>query len=161
MVRLRASIVSALPGFVANGRQALHHVSSAPSKIPYGGFSPVRLQIGLPDATFAPAHRGGCLYASLARMALLCPLALPLSGGGRGCREQTDPEALGSPTGYAVPPGRRLLWPHPRLWDSLADFPCRYTASLRLVGQVPERPCFYLRILLSVPSPVPRRSSGV
>ena len=28
-------------------------VSSSPSKIPYGGFSPVRLQTGIPAATFA------------------------------------------------------------------------------------------------------------
>jgi hypothetical protein len=26
------------------------------------------------------------------------------------------PEALGSPEGYAVLPGHRLLWPHPSLW---------------------------------------------
>jgi hypothetical protein len=26
------------------------------------------------------------------------------------------PEALGSPAGYAVPPGQCLLWPHPSLW---------------------------------------------
>src|SRR6266508_1901925 len=41
------SIVSALSGLVANGHQAIHFVSSAPSKIPYGGFSPVRLQTRL------------------------------------------------------------------------------------------------------------------
>ena len=29
-----------------SGHQALHHVSFSPSKIPYGGFSPVRLQAG-------------------------------------------------------------------------------------------------------------------
>jgi len=52
MCRPAASAVSALSGCVANGRQAMHHVSSPPSKIPYGGFSPVRLQIGSPDATF-------------------------------------------------------------------------------------------------------------
>ena len=46
MSRPTASDVSALSGFVANGRQTLHHVSSPPSKIPYGGFSPVRLQTG-------------------------------------------------------------------------------------------------------------------
>jgi hypothetical protein len=40
------SVVSALWGFVANGHQAVRHVSSDPSKIPYGGFSPVRLQTG-------------------------------------------------------------------------------------------------------------------
>lgn len=44
MGRPVASSVSALSGFVANGHQTLHHVSSPPSKIPYGGFSPVRLQ---------------------------------------------------------------------------------------------------------------------
>src|SRR5579859_7592391 len=41
------SNVSALSSIVANGHQAIHFVSSAPSKIPYGGFSPVRLQTRL------------------------------------------------------------------------------------------------------------------
>jgi len=44
MIRPMTSSVSALSGIVANGHQAIHFVSSAPSKIPYGGFSPVRLQ---------------------------------------------------------------------------------------------------------------------
>jgi len=69
MCRPTASVVSALSSFVANGRQAMHHVSSALSKIPYGGFSPVRLQIGSPAATFAAAHTGGRLYAAVARIA--------------------------------------------------------------------------------------------
>ncbi len=47
MIRPMASNVSALSGVVANGHQAIHFVSSAPSKIPYGGFSPVRLQTRL------------------------------------------------------------------------------------------------------------------
>src|SRR5439155_25780662 len=47
MIRLMASNVSTLSGGVANGHQAMHFVSSAPSKIPYGGFSPVRLQTRL------------------------------------------------------------------------------------------------------------------
>jgi len=46
MIRPMTSNVSALSGIVANGHQAIHFVSSAPSKIPYGGFSPVRLQAG-------------------------------------------------------------------------------------------------------------------
>ncbi len=46
MFRLAASNVSAVSGFVANGRQTVHHVSCSPSKIPYVGFSPVRLQTG-------------------------------------------------------------------------------------------------------------------
>ena len=44
MIRSMTSNVSALSGIVANGHQTIHFVSSAPSKIPYGGFSPVRLQ---------------------------------------------------------------------------------------------------------------------
>ena len=47
MIRPMTSSVSALSGVVANGHQAIHFVSSAPSKIPYGGFSPVRLQTHL------------------------------------------------------------------------------------------------------------------
>src|SRR6266568_4810482 len=56
MIWPMASNVSALSGIVANGHQAIHFVSSAPSKIPYGGFSPVRLQSRLtprpPSQTF-------------------------------------------------------------------------------------------------------------
>ena len=44
MIRPMTSDVSALSSVVAKGHQAIHFVSSAPSKIPYGGFSPVRLQ---------------------------------------------------------------------------------------------------------------------
>ena len=44
MIRPMTSNVSALSGIVANGHHAIHFVSSAPSKIPYGGCSPVRLQ---------------------------------------------------------------------------------------------------------------------
>ena len=47
MIRPMTSNVSALSGGVANGHQAIDFVSSAPSKIPYGGFSPVRLQTRL------------------------------------------------------------------------------------------------------------------
>jgi len=47
MFKPMASDVSALSSCVANGHQVLHSVSSSPSKIPYGGFSPVRLQTEL------------------------------------------------------------------------------------------------------------------
>jgi hypothetical protein len=56
MIRPMASIVSALSGIVANGHQALHFVSSAPSKIPYGGFSPVRLQTRLTQRPSSRAY---------------------------------------------------------------------------------------------------------
>jgi len=47
MIRPMTSGVSALSGVVANAYQAIPFVSSAPSKIPYGGFSPVRPQTRL------------------------------------------------------------------------------------------------------------------
>ena len=47
MFRPMTSNVSALSGIVAKGHQAIQHVSSSPSKIPYVGFSPVRLQTGI------------------------------------------------------------------------------------------------------------------
>ena len=56
MIRPTASNVSALSSFVANGCRAVHGVSFAPSKIPYGGFSPVRLQIGIRPRPSLPAH---------------------------------------------------------------------------------------------------------
>src|SRR3990172_11083410 len=33
--------------FLVNDHRSIHHVSCSPSKIPYGGFSPVRLQTGI------------------------------------------------------------------------------------------------------------------
>jgi hypothetical protein len=57
MIRPMTSDVSALSGVVANGHQAIHFVSSAPSKIPYGGFSPVRLQTHLTPRPSSRARR--------------------------------------------------------------------------------------------------------
>jgi hypothetical protein len=57
------SAVSALSGCVANGHQALHYVSSSPSKIPYGGFSPVRLQTALLHRNLRQPDQPGGLYA--------------------------------------------------------------------------------------------------
>ena len=57
MGRPVTSDVSALSGYVANGHQAVHHVSSPPSKIPYGGFSPVRLQTGVRPRPSPPSLR--------------------------------------------------------------------------------------------------------
>ena len=47
MFRTVTSDVSAVSSFVANSRQSMQHVSSSLSKIPYVGFSPVRLQTGI------------------------------------------------------------------------------------------------------------------
>ena len=55
MFRSVTSKVSAVSSFVANGHQIMHHVSSSPSKIPYIGFSPVRLQT---DIQLRPSLKG-------------------------------------------------------------------------------------------------------
>ncbi len=58
MIRPMTSSVSALSGIVANGHQAIHFVSSAPSKIPYGGFPQYRLQTRLtPRPPSRACHR--------------------------------------------------------------------------------------------------------
>src|SRR5712664_3557372 len=93
MIRPMTSNVSALSGVVANGHQAIHFVSSTPFKIPYGGFSPVRLQTRL---TPRPPSRAYQRHREL-------------------LTTTTSPVALGSPTGYIVQPARRLLGPHLRL----------------------------------------------
>jgi len=78
-----ASNVSALSSGVANGHQTMQHVSSSPSKIPYGGFSPVRLQ------TRSPRRPS----SSLARSDLYAVLVRP-----------SDPVAIaGNPTGRLSP----------------------------------------------------------
>ena len=57
MIRPVTSNVSALSGIVANGHQAIHFVSSTPSKIPYGGFSPVICGVGGEKGPFAGISR--------------------------------------------------------------------------------------------------------
>src|SRR5271157_3038311 len=107
-------------------------VSPSPSKIPYGGFSPVRLQM---DRQWRPSttSRGlSAVHIRLMRPSYTPPqLQLP---GIRDPRrdypfenlsvqcgttpqqlKHVHPEALGSPSGYVVPTGHRLLRPHARL----------------------------------------------
>jgi hypothetical protein len=109
MIRPMTSSVSALSGIVANGHQAIHFVSSAPSKIPYGGFSPVRLQASLSMATFAYLRfirhlSGGLVSGVVPWQSSRAPVHILL---------RTRPMALGSPAGFVVPQDRRLLWPYP------------------------------------------------
>ena len=106
-------------------------VSSSPSEIPYGGFSPVRLKTGCqrqpsPYRAYMPppAH-----VTPVPALAARCRRR-----GGRP--EHSGPEALGSPAGYRVPSGLGLLWPHPSLSVSPADFAClAYTAGLCLAAE--------------------------
>ena len=108
-------------------------VFPSPSKIPYGGFSPVRLQTEIPPPSSAtrpelsaarmpPArkpykrpesrHLGHAAHARADRSE---PYASGSSGTIASSTGRFRPEALGSPAGYSVPPDHRLLWPHPSL----------------------------------------------
>ena len=112
MIRPMTSNVSALSGIVANGHQAVHFVSSAPSKIPYGGFSPVRLQTGCqPRPSLHPqlirGHSGDLFRARWFR-SRTC-----VRRHSRLLTPHTCPVALGSAGGFAVHQPHRLLWPHP------------------------------------------------
>jgi hypothetical protein len=108
-------------------------VSLSLSKIPYGGFSPVRLQTeiqpppssarpGLSAARMPPETRliGGYRpgfppQRPTEGLTVEEASALASSGTAAGRTDRFRPEALGSPAGYVVPPDLRLLWPHPSL----------------------------------------------
>ena len=71
----------------------------------------------------------------------------------------SSPEVLRSPAGYVVPPGHRLLLPHPKFSPPAAGlFLVRRNLALRSVGAGPERvPNLSCSSFLIVPSSVPRR----
>jgi len=113
MIRPMTSGVSALSGIVANGHQAIHFVSSAPSKIPYGGFSPVRAPNGLSAADLRGASH---LYAATVEVSSVSVVFRSRTCVRRHSRLLTPlarPVALGSASGYSVSQPHRLLWPHP------------------------------------------------
>jgi len=110
MFRQMTSNVSALSGCVANGHQAMHFVSSAPSKIPYGGFSPVRLQTRLtprPPSRACPRPLIGrhCRYLVSRRFARSrsCDQAAPrTSDHDRGSSGPWLPDRLYCPAGSSL-----------------------------------------------------------
>jgi len=126
-------------------------VSPAPSKIPYGGFSPVRLQascqrrpsLARPTLTLPQWLSPSCVFDSVRGLAskrhtrILTP--------------HTRPVALGSATGCSVRQPPRLLWPHPRLWNSATAYDLPPQRS-----QAPELPQFTLPVLWSVPPSILR-----
>ena len=111
-------------------------VSPSSSKIPYGGFSPVRLQM---DRQWRPSTTSQGLSAVHIRpmtpsytppQFLLpevrdprrdFPVVEPFGSMWHDSqqRQHVHPEALGSPSGSVVPAGHRLLRPHPPLWIPL------------------------------------------
>jgi hypothetical protein len=71
----------------------------------------------------------------------------------RGPSKLTGPEALGSASGFSVPSRHRLLWPHPSLCPASTGL--LFFVRRTLCGA--ESPNFYLPVLVSVPSALPRR----
>src|SRR5437868_3419770 len=96
--------------------------SSTLSKIPYGGFSPVRLQTGSPRR---PSD-GKAVLIRRASVAL-GPYSHYWQLSGSSDTTRSRPEALGSPTGSVVPSDHGLLWPHPS--HSLRDAPTNTSGS--------------------------------
>jgi hypothetical protein len=137
MIRPMTSSVSTLSGCVANGHQAIHFVSSAPSKIPYGGFSPVRLQTRLtprPPSRACPSPLIGrhCRYLVSRRFARSrsCDQAAPRTSDHD--RESSGPwlpnrlycpagSSLTTTTSAPLPATRRLMDYSIRLRDLLAS----------------------------------------
>jgi hypothetical protein len=117
MIRSMTSNVSALSGIVANSHQTIHFGSSAPSKIPYGGFSPVRLQTRLTPRPPSQAYprlliSRHCRYLRRQRLSVI---GLATKRHQQPLTTTASPVALGSPSGCIVRSARRLLWPHLRL----------------------------------------------
>ena len=111
-------------------------VSPSSSKIPYGGFSPVRLQMDRqwrPSATsqgLSAVHMRPKIPSYTPPQFLLpevrdprrdFPVVEPFGSMWHDSqqRQHVHPEALGSPSGSVVPAGHRLLRPHPPLWTPL------------------------------------------
>ncbi len=153
MIRPMTSDVAALSGFVANGHQVIHFVSSAPSKIPYGGFSPVRLQTGCqPRPSLLPqlirGHSGDLVRARLSRNRTC------VRRHSRLLTPPTRPVALGSASGYSVRQPHRLLWPHPSFCR-----PRRVYVLMPAVARPAEGPHFYPQSLMTCRRPYSDGSS--
>ena len=130
MFRPVTSVVSALSGCVANGHQTLHFVSSAPSEIPYGGFSPVRLQTRFTPRPPSPVgfHRligRHCRYLRPRRLvrSRACAQAAPrTSDHDRGSSGPWLPNRLYCPVGSLL----TMATSAPRLTTQrLMDYPVR------------------------------------
>ena len=145
-----------LPRRVGKGRPAGSielRVSPSPSKIPYGGFSPVRLQM---DRQWRPSTTSRGLSAVHIRP--MTPSYTPPQFSLPGIRDprrglpvlepfgsiwhdsqqlqHVHPEALGSPSGYSVPTAQTLTMAS----SEALGFSRRLMVSLSLAGSLPLRP---------------------
>jgi hypothetical protein len=158
MFRPMTSSVSALSGIVANGHQTVHPGSSAPSKTPYGGCSPVRLQAGCQPRPSPPT--GGfdatTVEISAARVLVRSGTGCPV----QAARVASDTTHL--PSGpwlrqwLCCPPASSLTMATSELLRRSTGFIpyCRRTWC------VAEGPHFQLPELADVPSSLPRWFQG-
>ena len=156
MFRPMASGVSALSGLVANGHRIMHSVSSSLSKIPYGGFSPVRLQTEFSSRNLRRrAHTrrliSGQRHRRCAPVALAGKLPQAAVGGVSASVLRSRGPWLAS--GLCCPAGSSLTMPSS---EPLAPSTGLFSSS-RGDFRAPEGPNFYLPVLSSVPPALPRR----
>ena len=84
-----------------------------PSKIPYGGFSPVRLQAGCQQRPSSPGGGFDAATVEISAARVVSRSRTDVRRHSRLLTPPTRPVALGSASGYAVRQPHRLLWPHP------------------------------------------------
>ena len=158
MCRPVTSCVSALSGCVANGHQALHHVSSSPSEIPYGGFSPVRLQTASLHRNLRQPGQPGSLYAINGPVGLRLLSARTVSGW----RETAPGPAVQRPLARRRVILSRQVMAYYGLIRASRSLPPSYllvsTAGLCLSARTERVPNLLCVSVLSVPSSVPRRT---
>lgn len=167
MFRPVTSSVSAVSRVVAKGHQAVHHVSCSPSKIPYVGFSPVRLETGIRLRSSQIGRRVKrearirrrtmCLYAARAL------LSTSVAHSGSLARRLSKTIQSRGPwlvSGLCCPAESSLTMASSEPLDSsrwLIFFVRRIFALRPHLGWSRETPRFTPYVFSSVPSPGPRR----
>lgn len=157
MFRPVASSVAVLSDFVANGHQTMHPVSSSLPKIPYVGFSPVRLQTGHPPPPSRPATHAP-LIAGCSSRGTATPCT-PLCGC--RCRPPRTLRSRGPwlAVGLCCPIGSSLTTASSATLGLSRRFQFMHLYAESLPsGQGPELPQFALRVLPAVPPSIPRRA---
>jgi len=151
-------------------------VFPSPSKIPYGGFSPVRLQTGIqpppsawpPNLSAARVHPAARSYRRLQpkhpgcaahRRANRSGIGRPIQSAHAPVAQVIPSRGPWLPSGLCCPPDHRLLWPHPSLSLSSPHLcirggaPPTHGPASGGEREVPQfTPCF----CAFVPSSVPR-----
>src|SRR5439155_24212029 len=160
MIRPMTSNVSTLSSCVAKSHQAIHFVSSAPSKIPYGGFSPVRLQTRFkprPPSQTHPRLLIGrhCRYLGSRRCirSRTCVQAAPGTSD-----HDHEPNGPWLPNRFYCPVGSSLTYGHIRASEDLQVASGLFPPGLAPKRQPQRVPNLLRQSLLSMPSPVLRWS---